>query len=86
MPEEERVTIDDIIKQDNIAHVIEYLAKVKAHTEEAMAIWVTDDGHIHWAASGISTSRVMYLLEKVKFSMLADELAEDHIPPGSNGT
>jgi hypothetical protein len=86
MPEDEKITIDDIIKQDNIAHVIGHLVNVKARTEEAMAIWVTDDGHIHWAASGISTSRVMYLLEKVKFSLLADELAEDHIPPGSNGT
>ena len=61
-----KVTINELLSQCDLSPIREYLDKNGVGICEAILIVVLDTGHIEWEITPMLTSRLIYILEKVK--------------------
>lgn len=67
-----KVTVDDILGCEDIMSVIGDLEKDHLDFNEILVIASTEDG-LQWRHSGMSLSRLIYVMEKVKSSLLLED-------------
>ena len=66
-----KVTVDDILDRNELVDALEELISERDNMEEFVGLWVAD-GHINWITSGLSISRLNYLLDKCKMSLMEE--------------
>ena len=67
-----KVTVGELLDQQDIANVVEEAAKVVNKADEMICIWA-EDGELKWITSGMPISRVVYIAEAMKRAVMDDD-------------
>ena len=67
-----KVTIDNLLGRDGLVSALDELNEERDSMDELVGLWVSG-GIIYWVTSGMSVSRLNYLLDVCKQSLLEDD-------------
>ena len=67
-----KVTVDDLLGRSDLVDAMNEFVEERDNMEEFVGLWVAD-GRILWITSNMSISRMNYLLDMCKQSLLEDK-------------
>ena len=69
-----KTTINDLLAKDSVNTVLQHLAEHRTEMSSLFAIYEDKEGNIEWTGGpDITLSRVVFLLEQVKYCLLSGE-------------
>ena len=69
-----KVTVDDLLEVDNIKRIIGDIDAIKNDLDELLVIYSERNARsFTWITSGLKDSRIIYMCEAVKYSLLGDK-------------
>lgn len=77
MDKRKKVTIDDLLNQDNVYGVLRCVEEDIYPDIDLLAIWSVKGDALRWSANGVPRSTIIGMLEQVKYAMLSGEEPED---------
>ena len=66
LPKSKKVTVDDLLGQDDVNKVLNEVIKVKKDITGIIIIYENDEGWVKWKAAGFNSDEMVGTLEKVK--------------------